>query len=177
MKKIAIGFCGLVALLVLFKWGGQLIGGSLGVESVRQEAKAQRVPAGFFDVKWLASMDDVRALRPNVMPETAETLVEQETLYGRPVKVTYFFKDNAVMLFIITFSTPANRESFQVVQTELNQDYGPMAGLSQDSDQYGARQCSKKRTERFEIDHCVRELSSFVQEQILVYRTARLISK
>lgn len=171
MKKtlIAIGTFAIVAIAA--KFIGERAGTVSAVHSLQQEAAAQKMPNEFFGVKWLASLEDIKRLRPNIQQESPELFSERVTFMGRNAKITYYIKNNSTLMFIITFSESATTESFKATQTSLNNSYGAMSDIASISDAQGPIDCSHRATERFRIDHCIRKLDSTIQEQIIFYRS------
>jgi hypothetical protein len=95
-------------------------------------------------------------------------LSDNEVLYGRDVRVGYFFKDDALALFVINFAGPGSQESFDAAREQLVKDYGSM---SSPSPKDSCKIASEKKAERFAIEHCNREEGAATAEQLLVYRT------
>ncbi|HPJ92361.1 MAG TPA: hypothetical protein PKY89_00495 [Deltaproteobacteria bacterium] len=180
MKKAFVAIGIFLVIFIFVKFLALRSGTNAAVVSVRQEAISQHMPTDFFGVEWLASFDDVKRLRPNTILINSQELSEQEKelseqveYLNRKAKVTYFFQNNVVMMFIITFSDIATLEDFSATQTILSRDYGSMTDITSISDENGPRQCSYNESERFRIDHCIRKLGSAYQEQLVFYRTGK----
>lgn len=171
MKKL-IGIGALIVLILIFKFVGGQLGSTAAVQSVQQQAIAQNMPIEILGVKWLASLEEVKSIRPNIRQDSPETFSEDTLFQERKAEVTYFIKKNTVVMFIITFSEPASLDNFQKTQALLGKDYGAMSELTMISDEHGPRQCSMRATERFHIDHCIRNSPAGVKEQIVFYKAA-----
>lgn len=169
MKKILSSFVVLIAISLAASWFGKKAGTMSAVSSVQQEAISQRAPTGFFNVKWLASRDEVKALRPNVIPETQDTMSEREVFYGRKAKITYYFQRDVVLMFIVTFLEPASSETFAATRVTLSKEYGSQSNTVASTDEYGSKECSATNNGRFTIDHCLR-FGTIKQEQIIFFR-------
>ena len=170
IKKALKSFAVLLAVSAVVAWFAKKAGTLSAVSTVQQEAISQHAPTGFFDVQWLASRDEVKKLRPKAAADTAETMSEQEVFYGRRVKVTYYFQGDVVLMFIITFLEPASSESFAATRMALIKEYGPQSSVLASTDDYGSKDCSVTNSGRFSIDHCLRNLGTMRQEQIIFAR-------
>ncbi|MBK9444871.1 MAG: hypothetical protein IPO00_01520 [Betaproteobacteria bacterium] len=173
MKKALVAIGIIAFLVVAAKFVGERGGTISAIQSLQQEADAQKMPREFFGVKWLASLDDIKRLRPTIQQESQELFSEQ-VIYGeRNAKMTYYVKNNSTLMFIVTFADLATMESFNATQAYLNKNYGTMSDIASMSDTQGAKDCSKRVAGRFRIDHCMRKLDSKIQEQIIFYRTSK----
>jgi hypothetical protein len=171
LKKtlLTIGLLALIALTAKF------IGGNAATDSaaqyVQQEANAQKMPTDIFGVKWLATLEELKQLRPNIQQESSELFSEQGLFLGRNAKIGYYVRNNSTLMFIITFSEPASMEDFNTTQISLSEKYGNMSAVATISDASEPTECSQRATERFRIDHCMRMFDTGFQEQITFYRT------
>jgi hypothetical protein len=171
VKKPLSAVVVLVLVVAAVGWIGRQGGAALTISNVRHEATEQRVPAGFLDVGWLATRDEVRAKRPNVAEEQQGMLSEATTLHGRPAKITYYFGTGNLVLFIFTFTDNSSEGTFASTRAELAQDYGVFSESTTSTDEYGPKQCATRNVKRFAIDHCLRNLGGVVREQVFFART------
>lgn len=154
----------LLIALVLGRW----IAGSIG-SGAEQAATPAEAPVGFFNVRWYATMDEVKATRPNVAKESDDTLVEKERLYGEDVRVNYVFKNGRLVLFVMTFASPATQETYAAMQTKLIQEYGAMSSPGQRAD---CRIFSERKVDKLVVNHCLRmKEGQNPEHQLLFYRT------
>jgi hypothetical protein len=177
--KIVKSLLIILAVGLLAKLGGRLLGIQAAKNEVQVEAVSQGVPTGFFNVKWLSSVDEVKRIHPNAVQLPAESapgnqtsarLSDKEVFYARDVEVDYFFQDDILTLFVITFVGPGSQESFDATQAQLIKDYGSMSSPSP-SPKDKCKVASEKNTDRFAIDHCNRDIGGTTAEQIVVFRT------
>ena len=174
VKKIIFTVLIVVALSTIAKYVGSNSGAVSAMRMVQQEASGEGMPTDFFGVKWLASTEELKRLRPNVQQESAELFNEQEYFLGRKAKVTYYVKNNLTLMFIITFSEQTSPKSFEVTQKSLIQKYGAMSALSPILESSVPQDCSERTTERFRIDHCMLKPETGPVEQIRFYRTNKI---
>jgi hypothetical protein len=160
-----------VSLVAYFasRWAGT----DLAKRDTQQEATQQAIPAGFFNVSWLSSAGEVKRIHPNAAAvESGDLslvrLSDIDVLYERDVEVSYFFKNDALVLFVINFAGQASKESFDSMQIQLVRNYGPMPEPRHTDT---CKLDSEKKTDRFVLEHCNRELGNALKEQLLVFRT------
>lgn len=160
-KALLIGF----AVLILGYWAiGMFRGDGSG-----NGPEAPAAPMGFFGVKWYVSMDEVKAARPKVVAENDDTLAEDERFYGEDVKVRYVFKGGHLVLFVMTFTSPATKEAFDAFQPKLSQDYGAMSSPTRRAD---CQLFSENKVDKLVVNHCLRVRENQNPEhQVLFYRT------
>ena len=108
MKKKLWGVIAFVVVSALAALVGKTLGRLSAVSSVERDAIFQHAPTGFFNVKWLASRDQVRVLRPKTILDSENSVSEQKVFYGRNAKITYYFQDNPIVMFIVTFREPSS---------------------------------------------------------------------
>jgi len=158
----------ILVLALIAKWVGYEIGTSTAKREIQEEAFANNFPAGFFKANWLSSVDDVKRIHPNAVQAAPDHLTDYDVFDGRDAKVSYFFKSDALVLFVITFKEPVSPESYDDTQAKLIKDYGAMPNPAPTG---SCKLSSKKKTERFELEHCFREAGAAPVEQILIFRT------
>jgi hypothetical protein len=178
-KMLLLFFILAVNLIPISTSSGSIFS-DLGAESARRdvekEALSAGAPIGFFNVKWLASMGDVRRSHPNALLQSTlksnDTLSEREKLYGKDIVISYIFQNDNLIMFIINFTESGSVEKFQETQTKLVSQYGPMPDAKQTGD---CKLSSAKTQGRFALEHCLREYptSNAIVEQIIAYRTKR----
>ena len=103
--------------------------------------------------------------------ETAnDTLTESEKLYGRDVVVKYIFKNDDLVIYIITFAQPSSNEDFLSTQTKLSAEYAAMGAPAPKG---SCVLSSSKTFGRFVMEHCLRKTSTeaVYAEQIIAVRT------
>lgn len=171
MKKILLTVGLFAFIAVIAKFIGSDAASISAAQHVQQEAIAQRMPTDIFGVRWLATLEELKQLRPNIQQESTELFSEQELFLGRKAKIGYYVKNNSILMFIITFSEPASTEDFKTTQMSLSEKYGAMPATVTISDTTEPTECSQRISERFRIDHCMRKLDTDLQEQITFYRT------
>lgn len=98
---------------------------------VLEELEANGHPTGMFGATWYMTQQDVRNLLSNLQQLDADTLVQARTLYGRPIQASYHFKDNTLLIIVVSFkeefySIQEFAEAFYEVQDDLSRDYGEM---------------------------------------------------
>jgi hypothetical protein len=171
MKKTFTAIIVFLLVVAVVGWIGRKSGTVLTINKVKNDAIEQRIPAGFLGVEWLASKDEIRAKRPNVVEEAQGMLSEATTLYGRPAKITYYFGNGNLVLFIFTFTDTSSANTFTTTRTQLTKDYGTFPENTTSTDEYGSKQCATRDVKRFAIDHCLRPLGGVIQEQVFFART------
>ena len=171
MKKTLTGVIIFLLVAAVAGWIGKQGGAALTIKNIRHEATEQRVPSGFLGVEWLATRDEVRAVRPKALEEQQGMLSEPTLLYGRPAKVTYYFGTGNLVLFIFTFTDTSSENSYASTRTLLAQEYGAFPASTISTDDYGPKQCSTRDLKRFAIDHCLRTLGGVLREQVYFART------
>jgi hypothetical protein len=161
----------IVSLVAYFasRWAGT----NLAKRDTQQEATKHAIPAGFFNVAWLSSAGEVKRIHPDAAAVDSGDLSlvrlsDRDVLYERDVEVSYFFKNDALVLFVINFAGPASKEAFDSTQMQLVNNYGPMPEPSHTDT---CKLDSKKKTDRFVLEHCNREAGNALKEQLLVFRT------
>ena len=170
MKKYIIGFIVVVVLAVAVQFGSNFIGTYTAIDSVRSDAAQQHMPTGFFGVSWLTPVNELRSIRPNVVPDSNNQLAEEVTFLGRKAKIDYYVKTGNVLVFTIHFLGASEKSMFDATNEALNRDYGSLSTPEVETDQFGNKYCSQRRAERFEIDHCVRLQDHIPLESIVFYR-------
>ena len=168
----------LVILAAILIPVSKLIGSNFGSQSARSEVERDAIsagaPTGFFNVKWLSSIEDVRRSHPNALLRSTlksnDTLSEREKLYGRDIVISYVFQNDNLIMFIINFAESGSVEGFQKTQAKLVSEYGPMPSAEQKKD---CKLSSSKTQGRFALEHCLREYTTEnkIVEQIIAYRT------
>ncbi len=185
MKKLFKVFL----LLVLIAIGGKIAGFFFGEfvmkpnainaakNAIAQMAQQQNMPVGMFGVKWGASRSEVKASRAVVANGGSGEMYERMTIEGRPAVVAYEFGGGDFLtMFIITYNDPVTTQNVTSVQNTLVSRYGPMSDLKTENVEQITRQCSKRATSNFEIDHCVMFYTNNGQkqekEQVMFYKLA-----
>lgn len=179
LKILLLFFILAVSLIKISESRGSIFN-DLGAESARREiekeAQSVGAPIGFFNVKWLASMDDVRRSHPNALLlstlKSNDTLAEREILYERDIVINYIFDNNNLIMFIINFAEAGSGDGFQRTQARLVSQYGAMPSAVQTND---CKLSSSKTQGRFALEHCLREYPArnAIVEQIIAYRIKR----
>jgi len=70
---------------------------------VIKELRAKGHPAGLFGATWHMTQQEVKNLSNNYSQLNNNILVQEKTLYDRPVQVSYHFRDNRLMIIVISF--------------------------------------------------------------------------
>jgi len=169
MKKILVTLLMLVIVSFVAKTVGNSAGLTTAKYSVEQEAIQQGIPTGFFGVKWLATSDEVRSIRPNVFSDSNGNLKESNDFLGRKAFVTYHSTSTGVMLFTFTFTDDFTTGNFDKTQTLLATQVGQLGKVTQLPGL--DRVCSSRVMQRFRVDHCQPSDLASIPEQILIYRT------
>ena len=171
MKKFLISVVALLVLSFVGKIAGNFFGEESAADFVQKEAKQQHMPTGFYGVNWLASKDELQAIRNNLVEDSDGMLSELNMLYDRPVKVRYYIATGNLIMFAFGFSDAVSEEIFQKTNLALDRDFGPMLPSMNEVDTYGSKYCSHRKSDRFSIDHCLRMQGQFPVETLVIYRT------
>lgn len=133
------------------------------VEMVEEEAKALKAPTGFAGVKWLLTVDEVKAIRPKAIVTDADHLHEEMEWLGRTASVTYGFNDGQFVIAMVWLpnATPA---TFAKTQAYLEGEYGKMPAAAK-TDEFLLS--STYRQGRFCIFHTLGPNKS---EQVTLFR-------
>ena len=159
----------MVGVLAVAKFIGGTTGRIAAITEISKEAAEQGVPTEFFKVKWGASKEDVKRIRPNVIQQSAGFLAEDIQFYGRQAKISYFFSDNILSMYVFGFvDVLGSNETFLHTQDKLISDYGAMSNPSVND---GCLIYSEREAGRFKITHCVRMFGDKPFEQVTFYRT------
>lgn len=145
------------------------MGNKKTISSVRSAAEKQNIPSGFLGVEWLATREEVRKKRPNVVEEQQGMLSESTSFCGRPANVTYYFGTDNLVLFIFTFTDQASSTSYSATRTQLINEYGAFPDATRDNDEFGPKLCATRNVKHFAIDHCLRELGGTSLEQVFLH--------
>jgi len=171
MKKFLASLVVVIALVALAKFGGRYIGVRSALDSIQREAQQQHMPNGFYGVMWLDSTEELRSKRPRVVPDSDGVLAEQETFLDRQAKVSYYVKTGNVLIFAVHFAVAASIDEFKKTNQVLDHDYGPLSAAENESDEYGQKYCSHRKSGRFQIDHCIRTQGQSRFESIVFFRS------
>lgn len=95
---------------------------------VIKELQENGHPVGMFGATWYMTQQEVKNLFNNCSQLDSNTLVQERNLYGRPIQASYHFKDNRLMIIVVSFkdkfrSLKEFANAFYKVQTHLSIDY------------------------------------------------------
>lgn len=134
-------------------------------ELVQKKALALKAPTGFWDARWLMSLEEVKHVRPRVTKDADGDLSESTTWLGRSAKVRYSFEDDLLRLVIVTFRDSATEADFDKTQNHLQSAPGNMTTPSK-TEKYLL--CSTYEEGGFEITH---SLTADKTEQVTFSRS------
>lgn len=154
---------------------------------VIKELQANGNPIGMFGATWYMTQQEVKNFFNNCRQLDANTLIQARNLYDRPIQASYHFKDNRLMMIVVSFldefrSPEEFADAFYKVQNHLSLDYRqmpeptvheitpPTDGKWPDQDFLE----SEREMGRTTLIHRITIQSNSAGEQILMYLSNRL---
>lgn len=125
-------------------------------------------PAGVFGTKWLMSESEVKRAVPNAEPDGRGSLIEYRSVYDRDATINYGFKDDYLLIVVVTFWGKASESQYHEVQKKLTADYG---ALSEPAPKDRFNLYSYRQVDRFMIEHVLYDSMGTPIEQVLFSRT------
>lgn len=90
-----------------------------------QVANAAGMPDGFFGVKLNSTIEDAKAVRPNVR-EGSGYLEEVAEWNGKTFNVSYEVNPISNQVFFISLERTSDKPSYMITSSELNSEFGPL---------------------------------------------------
>ena len=117
-------------------------------------------------VKLLMRYDEVKSLVPSAVVESSSslpTLLCTTSYYGRNARISFGFKDNVLIIIVITFLDTGSETSFYATQDILDKEYGLLsAPLSSGTFML----TSLRRDGQFTLTHTLARISGLTREQL-----------
>jgi len=171
-RAIFIGLASSIAIFCVFSFWQRFLGPYIGrqaaIKTVERESLAQNAPTGFMGAKWLMTMSQVKSLIPDATEFAPGNLKLDTTGFGRPAFVDFEFKDNQLLIIIVTFKGEKTESTYRQTHILVENEYGAFPEPSSTSDFILA---SEKRIGRIMIMHVLYQSLGMPIEQVTLYRT------
>jgi len=149
---------------------------------IREELLDNGHPIGMFGVSWNMTQQEVKQLLGNCSQLNTNTIVQEMNFYGRPIKASFHFTENRLLLIVVSFadkfkSVDEYASAFYLVQEQLSLDYGKMPEpvmndiIPPVNDQWTDQLLigSSKQMGRTNLTHQITIKNNSMGEQILMY--------
>lgn len=155
-------------------------------DDVIKELQENGHPVGMFGTTWYMTQQEVKNLFSNMSQLNPNMLVQDRTLYDRPIQASYHFTDNRLMIIVVSFkdnftSLKEFSDAFYKVQHYLSLDHGKMPEpvmheIIPPTDNKWTDQDflkSEKKMGRTTLVHRIRIQDNSAGEQIIMYLSKR----
>jgi len=157
-----------IAIVFVSKFVGKQEGREAAIVEIQKESIADNAPTGFMGAKWLMPISQVEALFPDAYRFDKDNLKLDTIVFDRPAFVDFKFKNNSLLMIIITFKGEKNKKTYRLTHDLVMKEYGVFPEATSTSKYI---LISKKRIGRIAIRHQLYKIGEMSIEQVMLYRT------